>query len=177
MFHFIEAIEAAGVAQGFDTVEAGVSRSTPCSALPNWRPPVTRPCNASGAGDFKGARPKLRSGCSSRTIWSVRSARPWMPRARRGRELAMAGLWTDRSPFDADQPATPRSQNAAASFPYPDVAARFFMQWQRVSFRNQLGQFILATTDWFGPAAISSGRSGPVRPRYRQPAAAWAVQT
>lgn len=28
------------------------------------------------------------------------------------------------------------------------LLARFFMQWQRVSFRNQLGQFVLTTTDW-----------------------------
>ncbi len=26
--------------------------------------------------------------------------------------------------------------------------ARFLMQWARVSFRNQLGQFVVATTDW-----------------------------
>lgn len=38
--------------------------------------------------------------------------------------------------------------NAAASFLTLMLLARFFMQWQRVSFRNQLGQFILATTDW-----------------------------
>lgn len=28
------------------------------------------------------------------------------------------------------------------------LLARFFMQWQRVPFRNQLGQFVLTTTDW-----------------------------
>ncbi|MFN3987037.1 MAG: YggT family protein [Rhodocyclaceae bacterium] len=28
------------------------------------------------------------------------------------------------------------------------LLARFFMQWQRVSFRNQIGQFVVATTDW-----------------------------
>src|SRR5690606_7430684 len=28
------------------------------------------------------------------------------------------------------------------------LLARFFMQWQRVPFRNQLGQFVLKTTDW-----------------------------
>ena len=28
------------------------------------------------------------------------------------------------------------------------LLARFVMQWQRVSFRNPLGQFVLATTDW-----------------------------
>lgn len=38
--------------------------------------------------------------------------------------------------------------NAAASFITLMLLARFFMQWQRVSFRNQLGQFITATTDW-----------------------------
>ena len=38
--------------------------------------------------------------------------------------------------------------NAAASFLTLMLLARFFMQWQRVSIRNQLGQFILATTDW-----------------------------
>ena len=28
------------------------------------------------------------------------------------------------------------------------LLARFVMQWQRVSFRNPIGQFVLATTDW-----------------------------
>lgn len=28
------------------------------------------------------------------------------------------------------------------------LLARFFMQWQRVPFHNQLGQFVLKTTDW-----------------------------
>lgn len=28
------------------------------------------------------------------------------------------------------------------------LLARFFMQWQRVPFHNQLGQFVLRTTDW-----------------------------
>ena len=37
---------------------------------------------------------------------------------------------------------------ALASFLTLVLLARFFMQWQRVSFHNQLGQFVLATTDW-----------------------------
>jgi YggT family protein len=28
------------------------------------------------------------------------------------------------------------------------LLARFFMQWQRVSFRNQAGAFVIAVTDW-----------------------------
>jgi len=28
------------------------------------------------------------------------------------------------------------------------LLARFIMQWQRISFRNPLGQFVVATTDW-----------------------------
>ena len=28
------------------------------------------------------------------------------------------------------------------------LLARFFMQWQRVPFRNQIGHFVLTTTDW-----------------------------
>jgi YggT family protein len=28
------------------------------------------------------------------------------------------------------------------------LLARFIMQWQRVSFRNPIGQFVVATTDW-----------------------------
>lgn len=28
------------------------------------------------------------------------------------------------------------------------LLARFYMQWQRVSFRNQLGQFVVTVTDW-----------------------------
>ncbi len=28
------------------------------------------------------------------------------------------------------------------------LLARFVMQWQRISFRNPLGQFVVATTDW-----------------------------
>lgn len=28
------------------------------------------------------------------------------------------------------------------------LLARFFMQWARVSFRNPVGQFVVATTDW-----------------------------
>lgn len=38
--------------------------------------------------------------------------------------------------------------NAAATFLTLMLLARFFMQWQRVSFHNQLGQFVQATTDW-----------------------------
>lgn len=28
------------------------------------------------------------------------------------------------------------------------LLARFVMQWQRISFRNPIGQFVVATTDW-----------------------------
>ena len=28
------------------------------------------------------------------------------------------------------------------------LLARFYMQWQRISFRNQIGQFVVSTTDW-----------------------------
>jgi len=28
------------------------------------------------------------------------------------------------------------------------LLSRFFMQWQRVSFRNQIGHFVVTTTDW-----------------------------
>lgn len=38
--------------------------------------------------------------------------------------------------------------DAAFSFITIMLLARFFMQWQRVSFRNQIGQFVVATTDW-----------------------------
>lgn len=38
--------------------------------------------------------------------------------------------------------------NAAFGFITLLLLARFFMQWQRVSFRNQIGQFVLVTTDW-----------------------------
>ncbi len=38
--------------------------------------------------------------------------------------------------------------NAVATFLTLVLLARFFMQWQRVSFYNQLGQFVQATTDW-----------------------------
>ncbi|MBX3685097.1 MAG: YggT family protein [Rhodocyclaceae bacterium] len=38
--------------------------------------------------------------------------------------------------------------NAVTSFFTMMLLARFFMQWQRISFRNQLGQFITTTTDW-----------------------------
>lgn len=38
--------------------------------------------------------------------------------------------------------------NFAFSFITMLLLARFFMQWQRVSFRNQLGQFVVSTTDW-----------------------------
>ena len=38
--------------------------------------------------------------------------------------------------------------NAVTSFITMMLLARFFMQWQRISFRNQLGQFITTTTDW-----------------------------
>ncbi len=38
--------------------------------------------------------------------------------------------------------------NFAGGFLSLMLLARFFMQWQRVSFRNQLGQFVIATTDW-----------------------------
>ena len=38
--------------------------------------------------------------------------------------------------------------NAAGSFLSLMLLARFFMQWQRVSFRNQVGHFVVTTTDW-----------------------------
>lgn len=38
--------------------------------------------------------------------------------------------------------------NFAFSFITMLLLARFFMQWQRVSFRNQLGQFVVTATDW-----------------------------
>lgn len=38
--------------------------------------------------------------------------------------------------------------NTAVGFLTLMLLARFFMQWQRVSFRNQIGQFVVATTDW-----------------------------
>jgi YggT family protein len=38
--------------------------------------------------------------------------------------------------------------NTLASFITTLLLARFYMQWARVSFRNQLGQFIIQTTDW-----------------------------
>ena len=38
--------------------------------------------------------------------------------------------------------------NTAAGFLTLMLLARFFMQWQRVSFRNQIGQFVVATTAW-----------------------------
>ncbi len=38
--------------------------------------------------------------------------------------------------------------NAAAGFLTLMLLARFAMQWQRVSFRNQIGQFVVTTTDW-----------------------------
>lgn len=28
------------------------------------------------------------------------------------------------------------------------LLARFYMQWQRISFRNQIGHFVVTTTDW-----------------------------
>ncbi len=38
--------------------------------------------------------------------------------------------------------------NTAGGFLTLMLLARFYMQWQRVSFRNQLGQFVVTTTDW-----------------------------
>jgi len=38
--------------------------------------------------------------------------------------------------------------NTAFGFITLMLLARFFMQWQRVSFRNQIGQFVVTTTDW-----------------------------
>lgn len=38
--------------------------------------------------------------------------------------------------------------NFAAGFLTLVLLARFFMQWQRVPFGNQLGHFVLKTTDW-----------------------------
>ena len=38
--------------------------------------------------------------------------------------------------------------NAAAGFITLMLLARFYMQWQRISFRNQIGQFVVNTTDW-----------------------------
>lgn len=38
--------------------------------------------------------------------------------------------------------------DVVASFLTLMLLARFYMQWQRISFRNQLGQFVVTTTDW-----------------------------
>jgi YggT family protein len=38
--------------------------------------------------------------------------------------------------------------NAIAGFVTTLLLARFYMQWARVGFRNQLGQFVIQTTDW-----------------------------
>ncbi|QID16889.1 YggT family protein [Nitrogeniibacter mangrovi] len=38
--------------------------------------------------------------------------------------------------------------NFAGGFLSLMLLARFFMQWQRVSFHNEIGQFVIATTDW-----------------------------
>lgn len=38
--------------------------------------------------------------------------------------------------------------NTAGGFLTLMLLARFFMQWQRVSFRNQIGHFVVTTTDW-----------------------------
>ena len=38
--------------------------------------------------------------------------------------------------------------NAAGGFLTLMLLARFYMQWQRLSFRNQIGQFVVTTTDW-----------------------------
>ena len=38
--------------------------------------------------------------------------------------------------------------NAAGGFLTLMLLARFYMQWQRISFRNQIGQFVVTTTDW-----------------------------
>ena len=38
--------------------------------------------------------------------------------------------------------------NAAGGFLTLMLLARFYMQWQRISFRNPIGQFVVATTDW-----------------------------
>lgn len=38
--------------------------------------------------------------------------------------------------------------NAVFGFMTILLLARFFMQWLRVSFRNQIGQFVVAATDW-----------------------------
>ncbi len=38
--------------------------------------------------------------------------------------------------------------DAVTGFLSVTLLARFYMQWQRVSFRNQMGQFVMAVTDW-----------------------------
>ena len=38
--------------------------------------------------------------------------------------------------------------NTAGGFLTLMLLARFYMQWQRISFRNQIGQFVVTTTDW-----------------------------
>ena len=60
--------------------------------------------------------------------------------------------------------------DVAASFLTLMLLARFFMQWQRISFRNQLGQFVVSTTDWIVRrcAGFIPGLFGP---RHGEPAA------
>ena len=44
--------------------------------------------------------------------------------------------------------------NAAGGFLTLMLLARFYMQWQRISFRNQIGQFVVTTTPTpSGPSA------------------------
>lgn len=38
--------------------------------------------------------------------------------------------------------------NAVSGFFTSVLLARFYMQWARVSFRNQIGQFVIQLTDW-----------------------------
>jgi hypothetical protein len=48
------------------------------------------------------------------------------------------------------------------------LLVRFVMQWVRAPFRNPLGQFVVAVTDWMVSAAAAPD-SRPVRPRHGQP--------
>jgi hypothetical protein len=144
VFHFIEALEAAGAASASTRPGRAGWRSTPCSARRSWRrqsedsPAVLRQKVTSKGGTTEAALASLAAPAGTTTL--VAAVRP--PR-RAGASSAnnSAGLNHARQ-----HPAA--GHRTAGGFLTLMLLARFYMQWQRISFRNQLGQFVVSTTDW-----------------------------
>jgi uncharacterized protein YggT (Ycf19 family) len=147
VFHFIECLQASGEALGFDADTArklaidtvlGAARLAAGSAE---SPAVLRERVTSKGGTTAAALASMAAdGFPDR---DPRGGGSRSPRAR-ARRRARPRLIQEAPCSEAF--SSPSSKPSAALSGV--LLARFIMQWQRVSFRNPIGQFVVATTDW-----------------------------